>query len=120
MKIDDDGRRRLHARLGPLRRPGGPPVRVLRALPPLLRGKRGTRPVHRSRVAWSGGLLMWARDASKAYVDLDSGWVAAWAAARSSGGFDHERWLAVLSRHRFTGEAALEFLATHGCGPSRR
>jgi hypothetical protein len=42
-----------------------------------------------------GGCCCGHGDISKAWVDL------------------------VLSRHRLTGEGALAFFATHGCGPSR-
>lgn len=55
---------------------------------------------------------------SRAYVDLNRAWDEA--SAATAGVWNHDIWRSILSRHRLTGEAALDFLSDHRCGPNRR
>jgi hypothetical protein len=69
--------------------------------------------LHLPRVA---GCCCGHGDLSRAYVDLDTAWDAA--SAATAGRWDNEVWSAIISRRRLTGQAALDFLSDHGCGPN--
>jgi hypothetical protein len=49
----------------------------------------------------------------EAYVDPAGSWAEAAAA-----GSDWDRWRQILNRRRLRGQAAIEFLAAHRCGPT--
>jgi hypothetical protein len=55
-------------------------------------------------------------DLSRAYVDMDTAWDEATAA--TTGHWNHDMLRSILLRHRLTGEAALDFLSDHRCGPN--
>jgi len=55
-------------------------------------------------------------DLSTAYVDLDTAWDEATAA--TAGHRNHDLLRSILLRQRLTGEAALDFLSDHRCGPN--
>src|SRR6478735_8843901 len=55
-------------------------------------------------------------DLSTAYVDLATAWDEATAA--TAGHRNHDLLRSILLRQRLTGEAALDFLSDHRCGPN--
>jgi hypothetical protein len=119
MKMDDDTRRGLHAQLSLFDDQVGRQSAFCALCRRCYAASEEPDPCIGRELPGVAGCCCGHGEASKAYVDLASGWAAASAAAPSNGGFDRKRWWEVLSRHRLTDEAALGFFAAHGCGPSR-
>jgi hypothetical protein len=93
--VDDDGRLRLHSQLTLFDDEVGRRSAFCAHCRRYYAKSEEPDPCIGRELPGVGGCCCGHGDVSKAYVDL------------------------VLSRHRLTGDAALAFFATHGCGPSR-
>jgi hypothetical protein len=100
MTMDDDGRRGLHAQLTLFDDQVGRQSAFCAHCRRYYAASEEPDPCIGRELPRVAGCCCGHGDASKAYVDLASVWAAASAAARGSGGFDHERWWEVSLRSR--------------------